>query len=657
MMMMMSIESVRNSLRASRDNYRKLSVLDATLTSGYLGNQTYDNDKATNEQAYTYSQTKLGSIIKQKKQAYDLMSTALEELKKTGTINVKTLQQTQTLEGKNNSGVIKNDDSAETVTKTNAELLTELGVKDLVDATDISAEQKKQLAGAYLTELEKIKNTVQDDSAIPTFDKNAATPEETAAKSLTGYAKLKEIYIAAVKKAEADGTIKLTDGAVDKAIYTDATPNKRFDPAYETTAGKGVAVSAENATKLAKLKEVKDKLDSTREQFKKAGIENIDELLDDKDFKPSQEAAEKLRKLNEDTEASKKFQSAFGGGSNNKDATWKPLAKTIYETLETQKKNNGGQVTTGITLENFNDKILNNGTIISTATEVYSAKGNGELPTVDSILNKDTSIVIDENGDAIKNVDKNGNETTNERKDIQLEMAGAAEANRENALKNIKPIAISTQRDQSPIDVGNVKVNGIPVQVTFEPGEEQVNRNSANSKELLISTFRGQPAVISKKDGKFYARFYDTQKAGNGYVLTTAIAEVDPKLVFKNKEFTQPKKELDYNMILPDKNKRRVVDYYVRAFNQQTNKDGTKGFYTDDDKVLYVARNFADTIDRLPAIRAAQYHARKLADPVAFKDKTTTTTAKTDSSQPISLADEPQAITVPTVTAVTRSNS
>ena len=99
------------------------------------------------------------------------------------------------------------------------------------------------------------------------------------------------------------------------------------------------------------------------------------------------------------------------------------------------------------------------------------------------------------------------------------------------------------------------------------------------------------------------------------------------------------------------------MDYYVRAFNQQTNKDGTKGFYTDDDKVLYVARNFADTIDRLPAIRAAQYHARKLADPVAFKDKTTTTTAKTDSSQPISLADEPQAITVPTVTAVTRSNS
>jgi hypothetical protein len=640
MMMMMSIESVRTNLKTSLGNYRKLSVLDAVLESKRDGYQTYDVDKSSNADAYSYSKTKLNAIIEQKKQAYNLMSNALEELQKTGSISTAKLQETQKLDGKDRNG--GNDDGTETVTKTNAQLLTDLGVKDLVEATDISVEQKKQLAGAYLTELEKIKNTVKDDSAKPTFEKDTATPEATAAKSLTGYAKLKETYVAAVKKAEADGTIKLTDGAIDKAIYTDATPNKRFDPAYEATAGKGVAVSAENATKLAKLKEVKDKLDSTREQFKKAGIDDIDALLSDKDFKPSDEVSDKLRKLNQDTEASKKFQSAFGGGSNNKDAAWKPLAKTIYETLETQKKNNGGQVTTGITLENFNDKILNNGTIISTATEVYSAKGNGELPTVDSILNKNTSVVMDQTGKPMKNDDG-----TKQRKDIQLETAGAAEANRENALKNIKPIAISTQRDQSPIDLGTVKVNGIPVQVTFEPGEEQVNKNSPNSTDFLMSTFRGQPAVISKKDGKFYARFYDTQKAGNGYVLTTAIAEVDPKLVFKNKEFTQPKKELDYNMILPDKNKRRVVDYYVRAFD----KDGI----TNDDKVLYVARNFADTIDRLPAIQAAQYHARKLADPVAFKDKTTTTTAKTDSSQPISLADEPQAISVPTITAVTRN--
>ena len=196
---------------------------------------------------------------------------------------------------------------------------------------------------------------------------------------------------------------------------------------------------------------------------------------------------------------------------------------------------------------------------------------------------------------------------------IKNEVAGAEETNRDNSLNDIKPIMISTQRDQSPIDVGNETINGITVPITFEPGEEQVNKNSANRMELLKSTFRGQPAVISKKDGKFYMRFYDTQKAGDGYVLTTGIAEVDPKLVFKNQEFTQPKTDIDISMLKKDEKQRKVIDYYVRSFD--------KNGITDDDKVLYVARNFSDKINRLPAIHDAQRFMKMQADPIHYKTK------------------------------------
>jgi hypothetical protein len=618
MMMMTSVNpAIINNLKQSIRTYGNLNVLDSVVDSQKTdGWNTFENS-STNPDAYSYNTKKLNPAIKRQKEAYRvLMEGALADLAKTGTLNTSQLNRERTIEGTPNTD--GNDDGAQTVKKTDGELLEYLGLGSLVNAPDISPDQKRQLAGAYLAELKK--REIADDSAKPTFENEVATSTATANKALESYATLKEAYIKAVKKAKEDGLIQLTNAdrselsTLDAAKYSgEIAPTDKFDPSYGAVKPKGGLVSQETSTIVENLKGVKGKLDVIRQQFKTAGVDDIDKMLDSQTFKPSTEGIEKIQNLNGDkgtqgasSEAQKKFSSVFGTEkSNSKDPNWKPLAKAVKLALEEQTKAQGnGKPTTGISLENF-DKILKNDDLMAVAEATYKAKGNTTAPTLDEIFNEKTGDAVDENGNKIGG----GFQYKNE-------ILGAEETNRTRSLakENIgRPIGITTQRDQSPIDVGTTKVKGIDVQITFEPEETQVNKNSANSKKLLLSTFRGQPAVISQKGGKFYVRFYDTQKAGNGHVLTTGIAEVDPKLVFKNKEYTQPKTELDVSMLKKDSQGRKVIDYYVRSF--------AKGDFTDDNKVYYVARNFADNVDRLPSVTAAQYFAAMDADPINFKTK------------------------------------
>jgi hypothetical protein len=613
MMMMTSFGDVQNKLNATLGTYKNLKIMDAVLVND-RNNQEYNPQASglTQENGYSYTSTKLAEITKQKQVQFDALKSVLEEIKKEGTVKTETLQESAGLVKRDVSpttfgGV--NDDGADAVTKNKAEVVSDFGLKDLVEAKDITKEQKQKLASAYLTQIETL-NKIENNTAKPTFnsatDKNAGTdPKET----LKQYASLKKDYIEAVKKGLADKVIESTDGAIDKATFGNEKPNQKFDPAYTTYVGgvKNGTPSAENTAKSEKLAKVKEQLEGIRKQFKNAGIDNVDELLEADKFEPTAQASTKLGALTEE-QKKKGFTSSTKTDGND---VWKPIATKVKKTLEEQNKSSAG-----VTLENFTTKFLEDGEIATTLKNQYLNNGAKPLSSIDTIFS--TTTKKDADGKVIS--------------DIPTEIAGAEEANRTTSLAkdNIgKPIAISTTRDRSEISIGSVKIKGIDVPITVEAGEEQVNKDSKD-KSLLMSTFRGQPAVVSKKGDKYFVRFYDTQKTGTGYVLTTGIAEVDPKLVFSDKDKTKPKKEIDTNMILVDSQKRKVIDYYVRGFN--------KGGFNENDKVLYVARNFADNINRLESVRAAQYFAAMAADPVNFKTKTKEEPKK---------ADEPIAVAVP----------
>jgi hypothetical protein len=155
--------------------------------------------------------------------------------------------------------------------------------------------------------------------------------------------------------------------------------------------------------------------------------------------------------------------------------------------------------------------------------------------------------------------------------------------------------------------------------------------------------------VLLERDGNYFVRYFDRQKAGAGTVVTTAIAQVDPKQVFSDKEFKKPKTNIDTTMIKLDSEKRAIIDYYVRAYD--------KDKQTDNNKVLYVARNFSDSIDRFKAIRAAQYFAKMEADPVAFpkKGEAVKATGKEDTALTIAGEEKKKLDTAPVVFAKSSS--
>ena len=579
-MMMTSVNDIQFRLRSTIDTYKKLKVMDAVLEvedgRKRHKNQTL-SDTPSDKDAYGYTATKLDAITQQKKVQFQALQSVLEEIKKNGVVQIETLKQDANLnEVKRTDG---NDDGAAAAVNTSkADVVRDFGLGDLITATDITETQKKQLAEAYLTEIKAL-DKIENDSAKPTFGNTA--PVSTNSKAvLKEYGKLKQAYIEAVKKGLKDKTIELTDNDLDKATYFNEEPNKKFDPNYKTYTG-GVTngiPDAENVRKTKELAEMKAKLDDIRKRFKAGGIDNVDELLDANEFKPSEDKDLMSKSLGELTPEQK---SKIVGSSQTApaEATWQPIAKKVYNLLEEQKKDNGGKVTYGLTLDNFTTKILGDNTVNTNLEQVYTQSSATPLPQLLGEVSTSTEDV----------------------------------ANRETALKEIKPIIVTTNRDRGKVSGGVITVNKNPISTFFPDNQTPLTKGSdSGTLSLLQSEFRGQPAVFSKgADGRVYMQFYNRPniKNGTGYILSTAMVEVDPKLVFEADGKT-PKPEIDVSMLKPDDKGRKVIDYYIRGFKEDGTTNGT---------VYYVARNFADNIDRKGAIRRAESLATIDVDPVNYK--------------------------------------
>ena len=608
MMMMTSVNPTTiNSLRESLKNYGKFRMVDAALLNApdLTKQQELNDEKPSLAKSYSYTNTKLVAITEQKKEQYDILKQVLEDLADNGVIDTS-LETSVTIDDRKKSGT-RDDDGADEINTSRAEIAKKFGVGDLITDKTLSNQAKKDLATAYLTEFNKITTDIKDLSKEELNSAAKSGDAKDSFEKLTGaYAQTKKVYINAVKKALAEDIITLQGDELEKASSKAKLEAFKADDkialikAETTTGNKNLGVDANKNAVVTNLKTLKTKLETLQQQANSSfKVSDLDSLLQSDDaFEVNQEQLNRITSSNEFKTTAEKTT----GKSNESVNPFLTTAKGLKKTLATLKQEKGDE-NPGITMEKFDNLLAEQGTVFQ---DFYKKqKTDVSLPTFDEIFNEKTGDAVDKKGSKIGG-----------RFQYKNEIAGAEETNRTSSLakENIgRPIGITTQRDQSPIDVGTTKVKGIDVQITFEPEETQVNKNSANSKKLLMSTFRGQPAVISQKGGKFYVRFYDTQKAGNGHVLTTGIAEVDPKLVFKNKEYTQPKTELDVSMLKKDSQGRKVIDYYVRSFD--------KGGFTDDNKVYYVARNFADNIDRLPSVRAAQYFAAMDADPINFKTK------------------------------------
>lgn len=582
MMMMTSINDIQSKLRDTVGTYKKLKVMDAVLQDGRQKDQNQTlSDTPSDKDAYGYTATKLDAITQQKKVQFQALQSVLEEIKKNGVVQIETLKQDANLnEVKRTDG---NDDGAAAAVNTSkADVVRDFGLGDLITATDITETQKKQLAEAYLTEIKAL-DKIENDSAKPTFGNTA--PVSTSSKAvLKEYGKLKQAYIEAVKKGLKDKTIELTDNDLDKATYFNEKPNKKFDPAYQTYTGgvKNGVPQATNVRKTEELAEMKAKLDDIRNRFKAGGINNVDELLDANEFKPSEDKDLMSKSLGELT--SEQQSKIVGSSQTAPTENWKPIAKKVYDILEDQKKNNGNTPTTGITLDNFTTKILGDSTFSANLEKVYTQSSATPLP---EILKPPPT----------------------EKSTTKTEVADVAD--RETALEKIEPIVISTTKDRGESAGGEIIVNKNKVTVMFPKDQHPMRADDGSG--LLKSTFRGQPAVFSKgEDGRVYMQFYDRPnvKDGTGYILSTGMVEVDPKLVFEEDGKT-PKPEIEVSMLKADKAGRKVIDYYIRGF--------TKEGKTNDNRVYYVARNFADSIDRLPAIHRAKSLATVDADPVHYK--------------------------------------
>ncbi len=595
--MMMSIDSIKSNLYQSLQNYQKFRVLDASL----LNDPMLQQELKTETQSYNYTNTKLVAITHQRKKEYIILDKLLDDIAQDGVLNAE-LAKSVTIDEIKKSGD-RDDDGAAAITTSNAGILKQFGVGALATDSTLSKQQKQALAAAYLKEMDNINTRIKDLTKEELMPKST-DPKNNVQNITKNYAETKKVYIAAVKKALADNIITPQGDTLEKADakakLEGMNPNDKLDFKAETSTGKtGMGANANKNAVVANLKKIKTQLEGYQAEGKNLKLDDLDALLKNDAYEVD---SDKLKKATE-TEAFKEQAKKAAEKSTTASNPLASGAKSLEKTLAALKKEKGDD-NIGITAEKFDEFINTNADSFEKFYKTQKQGAAPTLPTFDEIFNETTQTETNAEGKEVL--------TTQ----IKNETPGAEEANRSNSLakENIgKPIAISTQRDNSPIDVGSVKIKGIPVQITFEPEETQVNKNSANKDKLLMSTFRGQPAVISQKDGKYFMRFYDTQKAGNGHVVTMGIAEVDPKLVFKNKEFTQPKTDIDVSMLKKDAKGRKVIDYYVRSYD----KDG----YTNDDKVLYVARNFADSIDRLPSVRAAQYFAALQADPVNFKTK------------------------------------
>ena len=607
MMMMTSVNpAITNSLRESLKKYATFRTVDAVLLNApnLTKQQELNDEKPSWAKSYDYTNTKLVAATAQRGEQYDILKQVLEDLADNGVID-KPLTEAVVINAGKKSGT-RDDDGAPEINTSRAEIAKKFGVGDLITDKTLSNQAKKDLATAYLTEFNKITTDIKDLSKEELkLNASLTTPEQSFEKLTQDYAKTKKVYINAVKKALAEDIITLQGDELEKASSKAKLEAFKADDkialikAETTTGNKNLGVDANKNAVVTNLKTLKTKLETLQQQANSSfKVSDLDSLLQSDDaFEVDQKQLDRITSSNEFRTTAEKA----NGKSNESVNPFLTTAKGLKKTLATLKQEKGDE-NSGITMEKFDNLLAEQGTVFE---DFYKKqKTDVSLPTFDEIFNEKTGDAVDDKGNKIG------------RFQYKNEIAGAEETNRTRSLakENIgRPIGITTQRDQSPIDVGTTKVKGIDVQITFEPEETQVNKNSANSKKLLLSTFRGQPAVISQKGGKFYVRFYDTQKEGNGHVLTTGIAEVDPKLVFKNKEHTQPKTELDVSMLKKDSQGRKVIDYYVRSFD--------KGGFTDDNKVYYVARNFADNIDRLPSVRAAQYFAAMDADPINFKTK------------------------------------
>jgi hypothetical protein len=620
MMMMTSINDIKKQLSTNLGEYRKLKIMDAVLQNNKTTTQTYDTKwtiaplghTSSSKDGYDYASTKLAEITKQKAVQFEALASVLKEIEKDGTVQKSTLQASAGLVGLAETPTSGNDDRTMAVTKNKAEVVADFGLKDLITSKEISKEDKQKLASAYLTQIKAL-NAIQDDSAKPNFENTTATTDGPVTV-LKEYATLKKEYIDVVKKGLEDKIIEATDDEIDAATFSNEKPNQKFDPQYKTYTG-GVKDGTPDADKVAKsekIAKVKEKLDGIRQRFKEAGIDNVDDLLQADKFEPAKEKEQKIANLTD--EQKKKI---TGTSQTDNGDVWRPIATKVKTILEEQTKNNGNKQTAGVTLENFTNKILGDEAITEKLTTVYNANSGKPATNIDNIFNTKE----------VKQKDAQGKETGRSTT-VTEKVAGAEDANRETALAKIKPIVISTNKDFGGGELqGTVTVNDKAINISLGNGEVPIYNEDNTA--LAISDFRGQPAVLSKKGNRYFVRFFDVQKVGNenkSSVVTTAIAEIDPKLAFVDKEFKIPKESIDYDMIVPDK-KRRIVDYYIRGYRA----DGS----TDSNKVLYVARNFSDSIDRLPAIRAAQYWARKSADPEFYPDTPTSKEKPEKSAEPI----------------------
>ena len=606
MMMMTSIDSVKLSLETGLKRIRTTQIADAVLADTPTSNNEIKNDSNASD-AYNYAATKL-AVIKQKSEQKNILKTMLAELELTGDVSKETLKKSQEIKGKENtnSGFVRNDDGAPDVTQTYAEVAKSGGIDKLIDAstTEISKATKQKLAGEYLAKMQEIEK-ITNDSVIPTdLNSNAVTPNEV----VKTYAEKKKVYIKALKEAKEKSIIEFTEGKTTEVEIEETKGNKKFDPDFKVVSGEDSFGVDANKNEIAKrLKLLRDELEGTRIKAKAAGLDDLDALLDEKTGEPPTSGL----KLSSNFIGAK-FVEVFG----SQDATKKnllPAALLIQKELQTLKDKDGNSK--GLTLASF-DKLLEDQKFVQNIEDIYSRTGK-PIPTTEALLNTEAGIgPTSQEGNAPNEISK--------------EVEGASDANREKALKNIKPIRINTSRDLGGKSLMELTLaDGKPFNVKID-GNDTVVKNADG--ENAIIEFRGQPGVLLKRNNKYFIRFYDRLPAGAGNVVTTGIAQVDPKQVFSDPEFKHPKTEIEPSMLQPDSEKRTVIDYYVRAYYKD-NK-------TDNSKVLYVARNFSDSIDRLKAIHAAQFFLKMEADPIAFPKKETTEKTDIEENTGLTIAGE-----------------
>jgi hypothetical protein len=584
----MMMSSIQNSLNQALTRYAKIGMTQNLVDAydNYRGTSSVDvgqapvndsvaGDNVSSDTAAATINKQMSKVLEKRRKMYDeTLAVYLKDLQDDGKVNGA---------GKSVSGAS----------------LKALGLQELTTLKDVDADKAQAFAQGYYDKLTAIQRSFADKATREKIQKGDWT---TVASNITidhdnngrgggygndimqGYAQMKRTFVQSYKQLVADGVIK-DEGNALKEGMTDAdgnakplalnTLNLALDyskftiPDVADASVKNDAVGAAKISRLASLKTMMEDYQTRVNALDLADNMTIDSFV----------AADGTKK-GEITGEADGYNDQIAKAFSDKSTAFIDFARTANQLIQAEKT----PLATGSDFSRFDALLDDNGfsDSLKTAYSGSTIKAGGQYGVTGKVETTDTS-----------------GTTTTVQRDDNMSIA----ERRQVSLDEIKPILMRTIDDYSS------KGSALPIAFPDEekrfsiqvPDGEDVITNEKDG-EPIVGKFvdtdgKSLPVVYTKAGSKVFARFYRKETFKNGVtILTTGVVEVDAKKALPDGK--KPSDILTTDMFVADDDKRKVVDYYTRRIESNGS--------TDNKKVFYVARNFADNTDRFKAIKAAR---------------------------------------------------